>query len=423
LIVSTSRRLTVAANSSLQCGALALSAVTESTISEEIVSMRMRQKMFPLLGSLFALATGAQAKSFTVMHDFAGSPGDGSYPYNNVTFDKAGDLFSAANLGGSANAGVIFEIAPGGTETVLHSFDGGTGGSDPNAGVTIDPSTGNLYGSTTFGANGSCRNGCGLLYEMAADGNYTVLHSFAVGTDGEWPVGTLVRENDGNLFGVAGGGGPNNGGTVFEYSAKGAFSVLHAFGGSDGFQPVGSLTRDKHGDLYGVTNSGGADQYGTVFKLTLKGKLAPLYSFTGGADGGYPAGGVDRDKAGNLYGVTNLAGNGTTPYGTVFKLAADGTLSTLYAFTGGNDGGFPAGKALELNGKIYGTTTGFGANGDGVVYEVDAANGTETVLHSFDGSDGLIPQAGLTKKGTRLYGTASGGGADNLGVVFNMKKK
>lgn len=384
--------------------------------------MRMRQMLFPLLASMFVLAAGADARSFTVLHSFAGSPGDGSYPYNNVSFDNAGNLFSAANLGGSSNNGVVFEITSGGTETVLHSFAGGSAGSDPNAGVTIDPATGNLYGTTTFGGSSSCRNGCGVLYELAEDGTYTVLHTFAVSTDGEWPVGTLVRDNKGNLFGVAGGGGPNNAGTVFEYSASGAFKVVHAFSGSDGFQPVGNLLRDGRGNLYGVANSGGTDQYGTVFELTPRGTLTTLYSFTGGADGGYPTGGIDRDRAGNLYGATNMSGNGTTPYGTVYRLAPGGILTTLYTFAGSTDGEFPAGSVLERNGKIYGTTTGGGANGDGVVYEVDAAGGTETVLHSFAGSDGLIPQAGLTRNGRRLYGTASGGGADNLGVVFSLRK-
>ncbi|HEY3779424.1 MAG TPA: choice-of-anchor tandem repeat GloVer-containing protein [Rhizomicrobium sp.] len=379
-----------------------------------------------LLGSVFAFAAfaaSAQARSFTVLHSFAGTPNDGSYDYNPVTFDAAGDILGATNLGGTDNDGTIYKITPGKTETVLYSFTGGSEGYDPNAGVTLDPKSGNIYGTTTFGGSGSCRNGCGVLYELAADGTYTVLHTFAVSTDGEWPVGTLLRDKHGNLFGVAGGGGPNNGGTVFEYSAKGAFTVLHAFGSSgDGFQPVGNLMREA-GNLYGVTNSGGTDQYGTVFKLAPDGTLTTLYSFTGGADGGYPTGGIDHDTAGNLYGATNLAGNGTAPYGTVYKLAPDGTLTTLYTFAGGTDGGWPAGSTLLAQGKVYGTTTWGGANEDGVVYEVDPVSGTETVLHSFAGDDGLIPESGLIKKGGRLYGTASGGGADNLGVVFSLKRK
>ncbi|HTT82530.1 MAG TPA: choice-of-anchor tandem repeat GloVer-containing protein [Rhizomicrobium sp.] len=386
------------------------------------MSIRHKLPHAALLGAAFAFATGAQANSFTVLHDFAGPPDDGSYPYNNVSFDAAGNLFGAANLGGSANSGVIFEIPASGTEAVLHSFDGGSGGSDPNGGVTIDPS-GDLYGTTTFGGSGDCRNGCGVLYELATGGTYSVLRTFNPGKDGQWPVGTLLRDKKGNLFGVATGGGPNSAGTLYEYSAKGKFAVLHAFAGSDGVEPQGNLTEDKAGNLYGVTYSGGADQYGTVFELTLKGSLRTLYSFTGGADGGYPTGGVVRDKAGNLYGATNLAGNGSTPYGTVYKLAPGGTLTTLYAFTGSTDGGYPSGNVVPSRGQIYGTTTAGGTNEYGVVYEVDPASETETVLHSFADTDGASPQAGLTREHGDLYGTASGGGTDNYGVVFRLKTK
>ena len=388
----------------------------------------MHHKLFhaALLASAFSLAgfaPDARAGAFAVLHDFAGPPGDGSYPYNNVTFDAAGDILGASNLGGAENDGTIFKIAADGTETVLYSFPGGNDGYDPNGGVTLDPKTGDLYGTTTFGANGGCRNGCGVLYELAANGKYSVLRAFNPSSDGQWPVGTLVRDRKGNLFGVAGGGGPDNGGTVYEYSAGGKFTVLHAFGGSDGFQPVGNLILDRDGNLYGVTNSGGADEYGTVFELSPKGKLTTLYSFTGGNDGGYPTGGVDRDKAGNLYGATNLAGNGPTPYGTVYKLAPNGALTTLYAFAGGNDGGWPAGNVLMVQGKVYGTTTSGGADEDGVVYAVDAARGTEKVVHSFSGNDGAVPQSGLTRNGKRFYGAASGGGADALGVVYALKSK
>jgi uncharacterized repeat protein (TIGR03803 family) len=374
--------------------------------------------------ALCAFGAGAQAKPYTVLHNFAGPPGDGSYIANNVGFGANGEMYGATNLGGTADSGTVFEIAPDGTYTVLHSFDGAAGGLDPNAGVTIDPATGDLYGTTTFGGSGCLgfHSGCGVLYRLSPSGKFKILRTFDDAVDGRYPVGQLVRDKLGNFYGIGTTGGPNLGGTVFEYSAKGIFTVLHAFSGDDGFEPQGSLLRERAGNLYGATYSGGANDYGTVFKLTPKGKLTTLYSFTGGKDGGYPAGGLDRDKAGDIYGATNLAGNGSTPFGTVFKLAPDGTLTTLYAFTGGADGGYPAGNILQSGGKLYGTTAGGGADDDGIVYEVDPAAGSETVLHSFAGSDGAGPQAGLTKMHNRLYGTASGGGTGGYGVVFRVKR-
>ncbi len=389
--------------------------------------MRSARQIFRsvCLGSaLCAFAASAHANHYSVLHDFAGPPADGSYPYNDVSFDAGGDVFTATNLGGAANAGTIIEIAPDGTETLLHSFDGGAGGSDPNAGVTIDPSTGDLTGTTTFGGNNACRNGCGVVYRLAADGTFTVLHTFKNSRDGQYPVARLVRDNHCNYYGIATAGGPGGGGTVFEYSAGGAFKVLHAFAGADGFSPQGSLLLDKDSNLTGVTMQGGTDDYGVVYRLASGGKLfSVLYSFTGGVDGGYPSGGLDSDKAGNLYGATNLAGNGTDPNGTVYRLTPDGSLSTLYVFTGGADGGYPQGDVLQNGGKLYGTTTGGGAKDDGIIYKIDAASGSETVLHTFRGKDGAGPQAGLTMNRDMLYGTASGGGRDGYGIVFRVKKK
>lgn len=380
-----------------------------------------------LLGSgiaLSAFAPNGHARPYAVVHTFAGPPNDGSYPYNPVSFASNGAMYGATNLGGTANAGTIFEIAQGGAETLLHSFDGGSGGSDPNAGVTIDPATGDVYGSTTFGGSNGCRNGCGVLYRLAAAGSYSVLHTFNNGTDGEYPVGTLVRDKHGNFYGIATAGGPNNAGTVFRYGAKGAFQVLHTFVGTDGFSPQGSLVLDKAGNLYGVTNQGGTGNYGTVYKLSTDGKnFSVLYNFTGGTDGGYPAGGLARDKAGSLYGTTDLAGNGQDPNGTVFELSTGGSLTTLYVFSGGADGAYPESDILQFRGELYGTTTGGGANGDGVVFKVDPASGSETLLHSFAGTDGANPHAGLVAHDRRLYGAASAGGGDSLGVLFSVRKR
>lgn len=376
-----------------------------------------------LLSSVLAFAlplAAAQARSFSVLHEFTGSPDDGSNPTSNVSVDAAGNALGTTSTGGTADAGVIYRIAPDETETVLHSFDGGRGGSGPNAGVTIDPSSGDLYGTTTFGGKNYCNNGCGVLYRLAADGAYKVLVKFNVST-GFWPVGQLLRDKKGNLFGITIAGGGVEEGTLFEYSARGHFSVVYSFGQDAGWPPVGDLIEDSAGDLFGVTSSGGAQESGTVFELKPNGSYTTLYSFTGGADGSNPTGGLGRDDAGNLYGTTGPGGN-ATPYGSVFKLAPDGTLTTLYVFTGGNDGNWPSGSLLYAQGKLYGTTMQGGTNQGGVVYAVDAASGAETVLHDFAGNDGLSPQAGLTMKNSRLYGTTAKGGTNNLGVVFSLKK-
>jgi uncharacterized repeat protein (TIGR03803 family) len=362
----------------------------------------------------------AEAKHFAVLHDFSGGSGDGANPAGNVTFDSSGNLFGTTNLGGSNNGGTIYKIPPDHTETLLHAFDGKSGGGEPEAGVTINPSTGDLYGTTTFGGKKYCDHGCGVLYRLGMDGSYTVLMNFNVGT-GFWPVGQLLRDRKGNLFGITTGGGGEEG-TLFEYSATGRFTVLYGFSQDAGWPPQGDLIEDRAGNLYGVTSSGGEHQSGTVYEFTANGNYQTLYSFTGGADGSSPMGGLARDKAGNRFGTTSPGGS-ATPYGSVYKLTPDGTLTTLDAFNGGNDGNWPVGNLLYVGSRLYGTTMQGGTNRDGVVYDVAASSGAETVVHSFTGTDGATPQAGLTGNGRFLFGTASAGGTKNLGVVFSLTVK
>src|SRR5260221_306762 len=144
-------------------------------------------------------------------------------------------------------------------------------------------------------------------------------------------------------------------------SAQGqTFTVLHSFkGGTDGESPVGGVVRDAAGNLYGTTEYGGGvtcffqDGCGTVFKLDTTGKETVLYSFTGGTDGEYPVGGVILDKAGNLYGATE--NGGTSGFGTVFKLNTTGYKTVLHSFTGGADGSLPvAGVIADTAGELYG---------------------------------------------------------------------
>jgi uncharacterized repeat protein (TIGR03803 family) len=159
----------------------------------------------------------------------------------------------------------VFKVNPSGVQTVLHSFQGGTDGGTPKAGVIRD-SAGNLYGTTfSGGATGATGGiggaGCGVVFKVSATGRETVLHTFA--------------------------------------------------GGTDGCNPFAGVVRDSAGNLYGTTSYGGASVgtgAGVVFKVTATGQETVLYSFTGGADGAYPVGGVIFDSAGNLYGTTSNDG-------------------------------------------------------------------------------------------------------------------
>lgn len=154
-----------------------------------------------------------------------------------------------------------------------------------------------------------------------------------------------------------------------------------------------------------------------------------IYTFTGSTDGGFPQGGVIADPAGNLYGTTTSDGAGHN--GVVYELSpgAKGyTQTTLYAFTGGNDGGIPqAGLVRDTKGNLYGTTYAGGSAGDGVVFELSppkkgGTTWTEKVLWTFSGgNDGSEPTCALIldAKGN-LYGTTDGGGTGVVGTVFEL---
>ncbi|HEX3663850.1 MAG TPA: choice-of-anchor tandem repeat GloVer-containing protein [Rhizomicrobium sp.] len=169
-----------------------------------------------------------------------------------------------------------------------------------------------------------------------------------------------------------------------------------------------------------------------MYKLATDGTLTVLYAFSGGTDGANPSGGLIRDNAGNLYGTTVNGGSG---WGIVFRLASDGTETTLYTFKGGSDGAVPTGGLIQDKvGNLFGTTeiggtdTGcvFG-DGCGTVFEL-SPDGTETQLHVFKGgtTDGGIPYVGLYERAGYLYGTTYEGGSGSCsggcGTVFRLKR-
>src|SRR5579862_6914881 len=263
----------------------------------------------------------AHARGLKVLYNFAGSS-DGGDPYASLIRDSAGNLYGTADYGGTAFAGVVFKVAPDGTETALYSFSGGADGAQPFSALVRD-TAGNLYGTSTMGGSANA----GVVFKLDPGGTETVLHNFIGGADGTTPTGGLLEDKAGNFYGTASQGGTSNAGVLFEISAKGKYSILHTFTGAtnDGKYPTyTSLLKDSAGNLYGVTEEGGSANGGILYKLNEKtGMLTILHSFTGGAtDGCNVLGTPFIDKNGNFYGTTSSCG--TSSLGTVWKVSANG---------------------------------------------------------------------------------------------------
>lgn len=334
--------------------------------------------------------------------------------------------------------------------TDLYRFTGFPNGSRPEGRVIAD-SAGNFYGTTSFGG----QYNRGSIYELPTTGVEKILYSFTGGADGASPMGNLLIDNDGNLFGTTSGGGNlvcSTGfgcGTIFKLTPAGKLITLYTFTGqADGARPIAGLLRSVDGTFYGTTELGGSTDglcgddtanqgCGVVFKFKPN-SYTVLHTFTGAPDGRWPLAPVTVDSNGNLYGTTLYGGSqagqsfcSTTGCGAVFKIDPDGNETILHAFGTATDGAFPQNGQVTLdgNGNIYGVTANGGTGGFGVVYSL-APTGNESVLYNFTGqTDGGAPIGGLVRDGRgALYGTTAVGGrfggaacgSRGCGVVFKI---
>jgi uncharacterized repeat protein (TIGR03803 family) len=397
-------------------------------------------------GHMVRAAGASNGEPFeTVLHSFNGT--DGEYPRAGLVMDSAGNLYGTTVFN-------VFKLDPAGNEMVLYNFPADTTpyGGNPQAALILDAG-GSLYGTTNWG--GPDGSWCGTVFKVDPNGNGTVLHNFtSANGDGQNPIGRLLMDSAGNLYGTT-NYGPEGGlcdivepfgyGIVFKLDPVGNETVLLGFGGVGGANPAAGLTRDTAGNFYGTTVNGGtgscqnvsSDGCGTVFKLDPSGNETVLHSFTNAnGDGGHPTELV-MDSVGNLYGTTETGGTGSCNLGgdvgcgTVFKIDPTEKESVLYSFTNANgDGVYPnSGLVMDSVGNLYGTTETGGTGscplddtGCGTVFKVDP-NGNESVLYSFTAvnGDGAGPSAGLIIDDLgNLYGTTAFGGLSNQGTVFKL---
>jgi uncharacterized repeat protein (TIGR03803 family) len=448
-----------------------------------------------LAATIFSLilTASALARSEKILHNFLVYP-QGATPTGRLAADSAGNLYGTTELGGEHGWGTVFKLTRdsdgGWARKTIHSFKvGHTDGGIP-AGAVVSNAAGNLYGAAEAG--GSSAYGCGVVYELVPgrDGKWTenILYNFT-GTNGDGcnPNGTLAFDASGNLYGTTGFGGgygDDGGGTVFEItpsssgwtettlysyqstSGPGSGVILdksgNLYGAAEGFifqlvhkdgswtqnvlcncqASYGSLVFGKDGNLYGS----GVNTPGYVFELERRHdwRLVALYTFGGGSDGESP-GQFIFDAAGDLYGVTDSGGIGGTCFdgygcGTIFKLTHKRgnhwIHKVLFTFNSNNVGESPLGLVMDAGGNLYGTTQLGGDQycnpnpdqaGCGTLFALTPTSGHPWKYRrilSFPVGDGQQPESSLVSDNNgNLYGTAPSGGAYNGGIVFELARK
>jgi uncharacterized repeat protein (TIGR03803 family) len=243
------------------------------------------------------------------------------------------------------------------------------------------------------------------------------------GSNGKEPNGPLVQATNGDFYGTTFQGGAYNGGSVFKVNPAGKLTTLYSFCPQtspclDGANPRSGLVQAASGEFYGTTFNGGVYASGTVFKMTAQGKLTTIYSFCSVneprrcADGSGPIGGLVQASNGDLYGTTPAAG--AHGLGSIFKVNSRGKLTTIYSFHY-DSGEQPAATLVQAdNDNLYGTTVLGGTNRHGAIFEI-TPEGSETTLYSFCKGDcvmGNQPSAGLVQATDgNLYGAAVGPGS------------
>ena len=157
--------------------------------------------------------------------------------------DSSGNLYGTTSSGGASGNGTVFKITAAGSESVLYSFgtdDAGIWSANPQAGLVMDAG-GNLYGTATTGG----AKGYGAVFQITPGGSESVVYSFAGTPDGANPLAGLVMDASGNLYGTTGSGGANGNGTVFKVTPAGVATLLHSFAAqwstSDGGNPQAGL--------------------------------------------------------------------------------------------------------------------------------------------------------------------------------------
>ena len=328
----------------------------------------------------YNVATASYTKRFDF--DVPGIAGvNGTQPHGSLMQACNGKLYGMTSSGGQFNKGVLFELNP--ITNVYHKrfdFNGSNGAFPTESNSLMQASNGKLYGMTANGGNANT----GVLFEYDP---YTFSYSKKVdfdfnfsgspGTNGAYPLGSLMEAANGKLYGMTSAGGINNGGILFEFDPNtDVFSKKWDFSFPNGNNPRNKLMQASNGKLYGMTwgGAGGPNSSGVIFEFDVNLNVyTKKFDFIDYFPGSDTYGGMMEAANGKLYGTT--AGGGDFGGGVVFEydIATNGynKIAQLIYQPGGHPlGSFPSAALLQAsNGKFYGTTNGGGVNGGGVIFE------------------------------------------------------
>jgi uncharacterized repeat protein (TIGR03803 family) len=363
-------------------------------------------------------SSGDNFEGFTVGNSFNVDRDNGRYNQDILLLNDESIFFTTSQTGRN-DGGVLNYCDTTGAGNALYHFGYSANGFRPTAGL-IKASNGKLYGTASIGGT----SGNGVVFSMNADGTgYTKLHEFT-DAEGYELSGKLLEASDGKLYGTCKwGGGPSSFGCIYRLDKNGSnFTVIYFFeNASTGYAPVGSLIEDNSGVLYGSTFYNSSSGLGAVFKINKDGTNYTLLRDFGSGDLNYPYNGLTL--SGNyLYGACGYGGTGNK--GGIFRLKKDGSAyQVLHEFTGTGDGELPVGTPLlASNGKLYGSTDFGGSDGEGTVYSMDSTGSNFSLLRDLTAfTDGGYPWSAFIQGSDGLiYGTTQTSGAGGGGTIFKM---
>jgi len=337
--------------------------------------------------------------AITVLHGFTGK--DGSGPVAPLVQATDGNFYGTTQIEGDDGAecathacyGTVFKLTPQGDFAVLHTFSWPyADGTKPLSGLVVGPD-GYLYGTTSEGG----ATGYGIVYRISTAGRFQKLHDFcspAPCKDGESPHAGLALGRDGNFYGRTSWAGAGGTGTVFRISPSGDFATIFAFNTATGGAGFGGVVEASDGNFYGSNAT-------TVFRVTPAGQGSVVHRFD--PNDGVPTADLVQAADGNLYGLTSLV---------VYKLSLGGKYQRFHLLSPAAQGVAPNTLLQTKDARFWGSTGGTSAAlAGGAVFSIDLDG---TLLQSTFMSEtpaGLGPNAPLIQaRDGKIYGTTFGYG-------------